>query len=211
VVLLPPAGARPGDFEAQGFHESVRRRGIAVDLTEADIGLEPHAVGGAAAALDALALAPARARGAGPIWLAGISIGAFNALHCLAARVGGVAGALLIAPYPGTGDILAEIEACGGPAAWSRTPQARGPEERAWWRWLCEESARGAWPVPVHLSSGISDRFARGQARIAELLPPQRIRMLPGGHDWATWRLLWDDWLDCGPLAVRATNPSRPG
>jgi pimeloyl-ACP methyl ester carboxylesterase len=213
LVLLPPAAARLEEFQEQGFHAAVRRRGIEADILVADAGMEAHADGGIAEAIERLALEPARARGARAIWLAGISLGAYNALHYLSRHAGRVSGACLLAPYPGTGDVLAEIEAHGGPAAWSRARPAGGEtagDDRAWWRWLCRECQAGAWPTSVHLATGGSDRFVRGQRMIAGLLPGDRVRILPGSHDWSTWRALWDDWLDRGPLAVRRGPAPTP-
>jgi hypothetical protein len=53
----------------------------------------------------------------------------------------------------------------------------------------------------VYFGTGNSDRFLVGQGLLSDLLPEDRVRALPGRHDWATWKALWDDWLDHGPLS----------
>jgi hypothetical protein len=53
----------------------------------------------------------------------------------------------------------------------------------------------------VHLGYGVDDRFAGAHRRFAELLPAERVRTAPGGHDWPAWRALWGAWLDQRLLA----------
>jgi len=31
---------------------------------------------------------------------------------------------------------------------------------------------------------------------LAAALPPSSVDIVPGGHDWPTWRALWDRFLD---------------
>jgi pimeloyl-ACP methyl ester carboxylesterase len=204
LVLLPPAEARPADFVEQGFVAAVRRRRIPIDLVAAGLTYE-HVIGNTVvAALHENVVRPAQAASYREIWLAGISLGAFNALHYAAEHAGDLAGIFLIAPYPGTGDILAEIARAGGTGAWSVSPQAELGDERRWWRWLCREAADGRWTTPVYFGTGHGDRFLRGQKMLAELLPRDRVRYVAGEHAWPVWLTLWEGWLDDGPLAGSA-------
>jgi len=208
LVLLPPAEARIEDFHSHGFVSAVRERGIPVDLALAEASYQQVMSETVVPALHAQVVQPAQAAGYREIWFAGISLGAFNALHYAADYAHHLAGIHLMAPYPGTGDILAEIIAAGGPAAWARTPLADQGDERAWWRWLCREALAGQWRTPVYFSTGSDDRFLVGQRMLADLLPAAQVRYAPGTHAWPTWRALWEDWLDHGPLAGRAQRPS---
>jgi pimeloyl-ACP methyl ester carboxylesterase len=204
VVLLPPAEARIEDFHAQGFVAAIRDRGIPADVVLAEVTYQHVMSKTVVSALLEHVVQPAQTFGYREIWLAGISLGAFNALHYAAANPSHLAGVHLIAPYPGTGDILAEIIAAGGPVAWSRSELCEQGDERDWWRWLCREAHDGNWSTPVYLSTGNDDRFRRGQQMLADLLPAERVRYVPGGHGWPTWQQLWRDWLDHGPLAGRS-------
>ena len=65
--------------------------------------------------------------------------------------------------------------------------------------WLCREAKAGLWQTPVYFGTGSEDRFLRGQRMLADLLPSERVRILPGAHDWPTWQRLWHDWLGHGP------------
>lgn len=202
LVLLPPAQTTPQDYLDQGFVAEVRQRGLAADILIPALDHGHVMAGTVVDMLDAHVLAPARAAGYREIWLAGISLGAFNALLCAAARETELAGLCLMAPYPGTGDILAEIRAAGGPQAWATTPAAQGGDERVFWRWLAQRQHRDS--VPVWFGCGSEDRFIRNQLLLAQLLPAADTHLQAGGHDWPTWQKLWRHWLDHGPLARTA-------
>jgi len=209
LVLLPPAESRLEDLRAQGFVCAVRDRGIPVDLVLAEATYQHVMSKTVVSTLHEQVVQPAQAAGYSEIWFAGISLGAFNALHYAASYAVHLAGMHLMAPYPGTGDILAEIAAAGGPAAWARTPFVDQEDERTWWRWLCRESLAGQWQTRVYFSTGSDDRFLDGQRMLADLLPAAHVRYAPGAHAWPTWRMLWEDWLDHGPLAGRAPRAWR--
>jgi len=210
VVLLAPAQARPEDLKARGFVADIRERGI-----RADVLLPDHTHAGfigdfAPATLQEWVVGPARSAGYRNIWLAGVSLGAFTALHYAAVHANELGGILLIAPYPGTGDVLAEIERAGGPSAWSRSTSASVDGERAWWHWLCRQSSAECWQTAVYVGTGLDDRFFRGQRLLFDLLPKERVQLIAGRHDWATWRTLWRHWLDNGPLAGRCHQLGQP-
>jgi pimeloyl-ACP methyl ester carboxylesterase len=140
-------------------------------------------------------------------------MGAFSALNYAAKHADQIAGLYLMAPYPGTADVLAEIRAAGGAATWCQnSPDHQDgfvdePEdERLWWRWLGRESIQGERRTPVYFGTGSADRFLRGQQLLADVLPKDHVRVLPGKHQWPTWQALWADWLDHGPLNTGATS-----
>jgi len=202
LVLLPPAKATIDDLITQGFVADVRERGLPVDVLLAEVSYEQVMAKTVAASLHAGAMAAAREGGYTDIWLAGISIGAFNALHYAAVHDSGLAGLALIAPYAGTGDILREIEQAGGPAAWAQTPGRSNEDERAWWYWLCCESAKGPAAKPVYVGLASEDRFLAGQRLLAGMLPAAQVDEMPGDHSWPIWRQLWQRWLDKGVLTT---------
>ncbi len=203
VVLLPPSLSSVDDFYDQGFVEAVHQRRLPVDLLLADTTGQHVIDQTVVTALHTEVILPAHTMGYRTIWMAGISLGAFSALHYAAHHADGLAGLYLLAPYPGTGDVIAEIRAAGGAASWSRQ-QPSTQDERAWWRWLVQESLKAESTTPVYFGTGNSDRFLNGQRLLSDLLPKERTRMLPGGHDWSTWKALWEDWLDHGPLPSEA-------
>ena len=200
LVLLPPSLSSIEDLQHHGLVAAVRQRRLPVDVLLADVTAQHVLDGTAVAQLHNRVLLPAQAQGYHQVWLAGISLGAFCALQLAAEHADQLAGLCLLAPYPGTGDVLAEIRKAGGAAAWHQCQPANTADERRWWHWLCQESQQARWSTPVYLGTGHDDRFLRGQRLLADLLPPQRTRTLAGHHHWPTWKALWEDWLDHGPL-----------
>lgn len=203
IVLLPPSLSSLDDFYQHGLVDALRQRQIPADLLLADVTAQHVMNRTVVTELHTQVVQPAQAQGYQRIWLMGISMGAFCALHYVAAHAPGLAGLCLLAPYPGTHDVLAEIRAAGGALAWAGTQTGPGQDERAWWYWLGQQAHVGEWPTPVYLASGQSDRFLSGQKLLAELLPPGHTQLLHGGHDWPTWKSLWEQWLDFGPLAAQ--------
>jgi len=202
LVLLPPSLSTLEDFYTHGFVDAVRQHRVQADVLLADINAQHVLDRTVVAVLHEHVIQPAIAKGYRSIWLAGISMGAFCALHYAAHHASHVAGLCLLAPYPGTGDVLAEIRAAGGVAAWAQNPESTQQDERVWWHWLSQQAARGASATPVYFGTGRGDRFLRGQNVLSALLPPERVSLVEGRHDWPTWRTLWDHWLASGPLAA---------
>jgi pimeloyl-ACP methyl ester carboxylesterase len=202
LVLLPPAKASLEDMLAQGMVAAVRAHGLAVDIVLADVGYQQVMAGTVAHCLQQL-IAPARAQGYRAIWLAGISLGAFNALHYAAVHGGELAGLCLLAPYPGTADILQEIHQAGGPQDWAAAT-TNVQDERRWWHWLATQAN-----CPLWLGLAAQDRFCDGQAMLASLLPAQRVNKVEGDHSWPVWRQLWQHWLVHGPLATGANKQAE--
>jgi hypothetical protein len=207
LVLLPPAEARIDDFYSQGFVEAVRQRRIPIDIVLAEVTYQHVMTKTAVSSLITHVIRPAQGKFYHSIWLSGISLGAFNALHFISLSETGLAGVHLMSPYPGTADLLEEMIKAGGPMEWSRCSPTNLEGERAWWHWLCRSAESRQWKTPVHFSSGSEDRFIHGQRMLSDLLPIDQVRYLPGNHDWQTWKLLWSDWLDRGPLANLTPYP----
>ena len=65
------------------------------------------------------------------------------------------------------------------------------------WRWMVRPDAQDML-AKLYLGYGIRDRFATTNALLGARLPATHVRSLPGGHDWRTWKRLWDafvaDW-----------------
>jgi pimeloyl-ACP methyl ester carboxylesterase len=191
IVMLPAAFAEPEDFLREGFVAAVRERRLDIDLVFAGLELEHVSDRSMLEWLRTDLIQPARARGCA-VWVGGISLGAYLAL-CLAARHGGeLAGLCLFAPYLGSRIVANEVERAGL-ASWSAGELDPDDEERRVWRFV--QSLR-AGELTVHLGLGREDRFAPRHRLMAAALAPSDVDMVPGGHDWPTWRTLWGRFLD---------------
>jgi len=201
LLLLPPAMASLEDMQAQGFVAAVRQRALDVDILLLDISNQEVMAGTVAESLHRQLNKVAS--GYAHVWMAGISLGAFNALHYAARHAGSLSGMALLAPYPGTGDVLQEIRQAGGPQAWAAQATGSQADERTWWRWLAGLGLAGAHTLPLYLGLGEQDRFIKGQEMMADLLRPDSVYRMAGTHSWPVWLQLWTHWLDHGPLAAR--------
>jgi pimeloyl-ACP methyl ester carboxylesterase len=191
LVLLPPAYSTPEDFVAHGFASAVRERRLDVDLVFAGLRLKHVNDRTVLSRLQREIISPARALGCG-VWLGGISLGAYIAL-CYAARCeDGLAGLCVLAPYLGSHFVTDEI-ARGGIDQWQPGDLSEDDEERQVWRFV-KGLRSGA--LPVHLGLGSEDRFADRHRLMAAALAPASVDVVPGAHDWATWKRLWERFLD---------------
>jgi pimeloyl-ACP methyl ester carboxylesterase len=192
IALLSGTFGRPEDFVREGFPAQAAAHGIAAEIAMAEVRAAWFADGSVVQRIRDHVVLPAIARGQKRIWLAGISLGALASLSYAARHESDIEGILLISPYPATREVLLEMEAAGGPGRWHPAIPPEGDLEREAWRWLAGRRPDG---LPVHCYFASGDRFAPGQRLMAQLLPPACVREVAGGHDWETWRRLWDDFL----------------
>ena len=122
-----------------------------------------------------------------------------------------VDGVVLVAPFLGDSDLLREIRAAGGVAAWT-PPRDPGTWDVEVWRSVKAWSNAGDGPI-IRLAYGTEDRAAGPHALLAAALPPNRVHTLPGGHRWEVWSRLWDSVLQTWRLPatrVGAGPTTRP-
>jgi enterochelin esterase-like enzyme len=192
LVLLPPAYGDPGDFVRAGFVAAVRERRLDIDLAFAPLELRDVADRTLLTHLHQELLAPARAERR-TLWLGGISFGAFLALSLAQRHPGVLDGLLALAPYLGTHLVTGDIARARSLHAWDPGELAADDEERRVWRFI---QAQGVGGLPIHLGIGREDRFAERHRLMAAALEPGSVDVVPGGHDWPTWRRLWERFLE---------------
>ena len=192
VVMLPAAFTEPSDFVQQGFVRAVRERSLEVDLVFAGFRLQEVLDRSLFARLRNELILPARAAGCS-LWIGGISLGGYVALGCAERHPEELAGLCLFAPYLGSHLVTAEIERAGGVEGWRPAAGAEDDDERRIWEFI--RTLRNG-PLPVHLGLGREDRFAARHRLMAAALSPESFDSAPGGHDWSTWRRLWERFLD---------------
>ncbi len=194
VILLPGAYDTPADFVTHGFDTLAATAGLTLRTHPTD--LNAVVDGSLVHALHAEVVQPARAAGHARIVLGGISIGALTAMTYQDTYPGTVDGLALLAPYPGNRSITRTIEASGGLAGWTPGPLQEIDGELRGWRAL--QALARTTPSAIWLGYGEQDRFAGGHALMAAVLPPTQVHTTPGGHDWPTWRRLWQAMLGAG-------------
>jgi len=192
VVMLPAAYAGSGDFVQHGFVSAVRALRLNVDLVFAGFELQHVTDRSVLTRIWQELILPARSLGA-RVWLGGISLGGYLALCCAEQHPQELAGLCVFAPYLGSHIVTGEIARARGVAGWTPGELAEEDEERRVWRFI---QSLGAGSLTVHLGLGREDRFANRHRLMAAALPPGSVDIVSGGHDWPTWRKLWENFLD---------------
>lgn len=210
VLMLPAAYAEPSDFVQHGFARAARDRSLEIDLVFAGFQLQEISDRSLFRRLRDEILVPAYALGCA-VWMGGISLGGYLALSYAERHPRELAGLCLFAPYLGSHLVTSEIERAQGLESWRPGEFPEDDDERRVWRFI--RSLR-AGPLPVHLGLGCEDRFARRHGLMAAALAADSVDVVPGGHDWPTWRRLWDRFLDArlapGRGPDRPDRPDRP-
>lgn len=193
IICLPGAYHAAADLLVAGFDRSVRTRSLPIDLVLVDIDMQHLGDRRSLEQLQHEIVRPARALGCQSVWFAGISLGGFIALDYAVSNPGELDGVCLLAPYLGNRMLISEIERAHGLPAWDATAVAGSDEERRLWRFL---QAQPKHSRLVYLGFGRDDRFATAHRLLAQVLPPDAVEVVPGGHDWRTWSTLWENFLD---------------
>ena len=192
MVWLPGAYHTAQDFITAGFTEAVRARQLDLDLVFVDLEMAHVGDRGALAQLRSNIVLPAQAAGI-RLWVGGISLGGLMALAYAVSYLDELDGLCLLAPYLGNRILTAEIVRAQGLLAWQPGELAETDEERRIWRYI---KTRRAGARPLYLGFGADDRFSTAHKLLADTLPANAVNVIAGGHDWATWSRLWENFLD---------------
>jgi hypothetical protein len=190
VVVLPGRRDRLESLRRSGVGEAIQRVWPDADVLFAELSMPYYLDRSAARRLHDEVLMPARRRAYTEIWLVGASLGGMGEILYDRMYPGQVDGMVLLAPYTGERAIHDEIRAAGGLRAWSPSAQP-GSADDAWQRELWShlktwgdepDRTRNVW-----LAYGDNDYLREGMPLVADLLPDDHGRVVPGKHAWSTW------------------------
>ena len=212
VVLLPGIGDSADSFEDEGFGETLRASGLAIDVVAADATLGYYLKDLMPARMHRDVMAPARARRRyEQTWVMGVSFGGFGTFMTARDYASEVDGVFAMAPYLGRDEVLDSIRAAGSLQAWNApAPAKTNSENYDWqvWRFLQTATSGRAKAPELHLGWGKDDRLGEADRLLAAALPEQNVYSAPGGHDWKTWNGLLAQFLKRGPLARACRAPA---
>ncbi len=200
LILLPGIGDLAEDFERHGFIHELQRLQPEVHAVAVDAHYGYYHTHALFDRLTEDVLVAANAAGYTELWLAGISMGGLGAAAFAAHHPGRLAGLIMLAPYPGEAQVVREIQAAGGLMRWHAQPSGPHDISRRTWLWLRNQAVLASRGTQLWLGYGGDDRFAPGNALLGQVLPPERVAVLPGGHNWATWRKLWRVMMERQPF-----------
>jgi pimeloyl-ACP methyl ester carboxylesterase len=197
-IFMRGIGGSHTSFEEEGLVDDVRTMGLPFDMAAPNAHLGYYTGRTLLVRLKTDVIDPARAQGKDNIWLVGFSMGGLGSMLYLREHPDDIEGICLVAPFLGDEDIIEEIQAAGGVRSWSPgVYDADDDYQRMLWHWI-KDNVAGNSPVPIFLGYGTDDDFAPANALLAELLPENHVVRIPGGHDYPTFKALWDLFLDSG-------------
>ncbi len=218
-VFLPGRGDSMTVFQKEGIIESIRKSGLPADMVAVNMHLGYYLGGLFFPRMKEDVIDPAKAAGYKQIWIVGDSLGGFGSLSYAREYPNDVTGAVLLGPFPGEVWLINEIKRSGGIHKWDPEKIDFNTEEgqvKLNLMWL-KEHGRGqrdvqkAHPVPViYLGYGREDRFTYGQDILASLLPSDRVLVIEGGHDWSTWKKIWNTFLEKHIFESKERAESNP-
>jgi len=204
-VLLPGMGDRAESFEQRGFVDELRGHSMSIDVRAADATFGYYMKGTFLERLAADVIAPAKARGYREIWLAGPSMGGFGSLFYARAHTADITGVLAIAPFLGDRDLIEEITGAGGLKNWRAPARVddMNPDnyQREIWRWL-QAATQGREAAPlIFVGYGTADKLRAADSLLTAELPPARVLLTTGEHEWPAWRRVLASFLDSPEFA----------
>lgn len=200
LLMLPGAKNTPQQLVDNGFIRALRERDLPVDVLALDTHVDLYLERADIERVLHQTLDELRAQGYRRIWLLGISLGGSGAMICATQRTAEIEGILLLAPFLGTRGIIAEVEAAGGLGRWQAGAIVSRDYERALLQAVQGRIGEAAGLPPIYLGYGNEDHYRGASIMLSAHLPQQHVEVLPGGHEWETWALLWTRLLDKKPF-----------
>jgi len=193
VVFLPGRWSRVAEFERERFFEIAAKRWPDARLVAPDLHLGYYQNQSVARRLHEDVILPARRSGVKTVRLVGISMGGLGALIYDVEYPHQVDEMILLSPFVGEEDALKEIEAAEGLENWHPGRIAQRDFSRKLWLKLRESWREMGNRPEVLLGCGQDDRLAASNRLFAkEFLKPGDQLWMAGGHDWPTWRPLFE-------------------
>ncbi len=201
VVFLPGVGDTAEDFEEKGFVESMRERGLSVDIVSAQATLAYYTKGTVVERLGEDVFDPAKIKHYRQTWIIGLSMGGLGTLMYAHDHPKEITGVLALAPFMGTHPLSKSIREAGGLQKWIAPEKVAVSDEDTTilelWRWL-KALTTGKEPGPkLYLGWGVDDTLlGESNEVLAAALPKHRTFPVPGGHKWTAWKQALDLFLD---------------
>ena len=191
VVLLPGRHSKPEEFVREGIVRKVQEKRPGARIIVPDLHLRYYMERTASQCLWEEIIRPAR-RESLPVTLVGVSLGGLGALITWLEHPCDIRQVLLLAPYLGEDELLAEIRRSGLQTSDPVFPEPRSQEDAMRVLWLrMEQQKRLAASAPraIRLACGTKDRHLAANRLFAEsFLSESQYQEVDGGHDWSAWR-----------------------
>ena len=196
IILLRGLGGSPEDFYKYGLIQDIRTRELPFDILVPDAHFGYYRSRSLEERLKKDLIQPAYKKGYQKIWLAGFSMGGLGSLFYLKEHKQDIDGVLLISPFMGWSRILDQIDSSGGVRTWI-PDEASGDWQQMIWAWVKAYAENPDAYPPIYLGYGKNDGMTgKGPALLSTCLPDNRVFSVAGGHDYKTFKTIWDMHLD---------------
>ena len=191
VVLLPTIGGKGSHYETEGFLDEVWERGFEASLEVVDVTPTLYLGNRIVELLKTEVIEPAKSEGFEEFYLVGISLGGHAVLLYATEYPEDVDGVVVIAPFI-SGDTASEaIDDAGGLDTWEDCPFLAWTHACNLWKSLKVYVSDPRNQRKVVLGFGTEDIFVDQCRILADVLLPEQVFTVPGGHDWETWKKLF--------------------
>ena len=191
VVLFPTMGGKGSHYETQGFLDEVWERGFEAGMEVVDVKPSLYLGSRIVELLKTEVIEPAKAEGYEKIYLVGISLGGHGALLYATKYPEDVDGIVILAPFIGGDRASGAIEEAGGLDIWEDCPFLALTYGCNLWKSLKLYVSDSSNQRKVVLGFGREDKFVNQCRVLADVLLPEQVFTVSGGHDWTTWKKLW--------------------
>lgn len=211
LVLLPGSFDHPRDFARHDFGNVLKTRYPELHIVAVDAHMGYYRNRSVVQRLQEDVVGPLKEQGY-RVWMAGISLGGLGSLlyaqQTAEPRLA-LDGLITIAPFLGSDALISELQDAGGASSWvppDPLPELKGRKTVGYslWPWLADWYRTRQQPdsstPDIVLAYGLHDSFAPAGELLADLLPTDRVFVQSGGHDWKTWRHLWQEVVQAGVL-----------
>lgn len=212
IVLLHGKGGKASDFEKAGFIQSVRDKGLLVDMIAVNGHLGYYFKRNLIERLRNDIIKPALSRGYKHIWLVGVSVGGLGTLLYSMTYPEEIDGILLMAPFMGNSGSIEMIVKSGGVSQWNPDTARIKQWQKELWNYIKEVTSGSDTKPVIYLAYGTNDNYGPTSGVLEEVIPPERVLKSKGGHNWRSWAPLWSDFLDVAPFPrkiIKRAVPSR--
>ncbi len=196
LVMFPGINSPGTDFIDYGFVQMFQKKYSNVDITLVDTRFAYISAGSIAERIHNEIISPAIRGGYKNIWFVGISLGGLSTLLHSKDFAGILTGVVLIAPYLGAQYKVEDLLAHEPPLLWSEQHAKSTDKTIRLWRYLISETQNKENKMKLVLAYGNDDRFSDLHRFLASLLDENNIYIEKGGHNWTTWKKLWQTLLE---------------
>jgi len=200
LVFLPGIRDRAGVFADEEFVSAVLESGFSADMIGVEAHLDYYVEKQFLPRLKQDVIDPARQQGYRNIWLVGISLGGFGAIWYDIEHPGDLTGIVALAPYLGDPEMITEVAESGGISVWQPPENIENDDQRKIWRGLKSYRDGSRTVNRFYLGYGMRDKFALSCGMLAQILPAGQVFTNTGGHDWSSWKPLWNAILRKMPI-----------